>query len=277
MKLSFVCNATSKDKSRLRHFLPAVLAVFDNYIDELIIVFETLPETGRIKKLHGDQTEIMEDADFYHFNNLDSRIKFIATDYTQLDVVSRKYFGIPGINRCQGGTPIFAFLYGLEQAKNDHIIRADCDMIFYDNGFITDAINRLPNYHFIIPPYIFRAKETDEFFTTRCFFMNRRTIHEVLPFIPRRLDLLRSLHRKILRRSSFLALEQMIEFNIEKYQKIKIFHQDVHLGNTMHVCTREEFSIPEIESIISSFIEGKIPKGQYLEGVNFEKSFWIRS
>ena len=141
--VSFVTNATLKDAVRLDVFVPHVLAVFDGSIDELIIVIDGLREAGRISRLH--QSEAIADTItptyLEKLKTTDTRIKIINCDYSQVKSISRKWFNQPEVIRCQDGTPIFAFLFGIEQCKNEKIIRSDCDMFFYENGFL-DAIHQ---------------------------------------------------------------------------------------------------------------------------------------
>ncbi len=268
-KFSFVTNATLDDGVRLEKFVPQVLSVFGDYIDELLIVVDSKPEEGRIKKLHGRNSYQKATIDDFRRDFNSSKVKIVKVDYTVLDNVSEKWFGEKGVNRCQNGTPIFAFLYGIEQCKNDMIIRSDCDILFYDKGFL-DELRRFENdYDIIQLPFL----NNDIIpFSTRAFFINRQRMNAIVPLRAHKLDIVRRLHRFIFRRESYLALEQILDKEIEHF-KIKFHALNTEKGYTMHIPRRDEF--PALAPIIKRFSKGDIPKDQLLVKHDYHLKCWM--
>ncbi len=267
-KLSFVTNATLSDGLRLDIFLDGIIKVFKERLDEIVVVVDNRTETGRIKALHHNYIDQTIPLDRVMKKYSSSLVRFIDLDYSQLEQVSSKWFGQGNVNRCQNGTPIFAFIYGIEKCKNELIIRSDCDILFLDRGFIQQTINLSEEWDLIQLPFL---NDTRIPFSTRSFFLNRIKMQQVLPFTPYKLDFIRRVHRFINGRSSFLALEQMLEKEIDK-GKIQLKELNTQFGYTMHVPTREDFN--GIETVLNRFYTGQIPLAQLRNKHDYISSLW---
>jgi hypothetical protein len=274
--ISFVTNSTRKDYLRLKYFIPAALKVFGDRISEFLIVLETKAEEGRIAAQHSSinniDGHILSDDRIELIKSIDSRIRFIKTDYNNINDISQKYFNEDNVIRCQTGTPIFAFLYGIENAKEDLIFRADCDVIFYDNGFINNSLNEMNNFDVIQPPLL--KNRSTQNFTTRAFFINRKRINKKFPLTLHKLDVFRRFHRKLFGRATVHSLEEIFYHNSQQ-GKLDIKFLSSDLGNTMHICTREEFALENIPEVIDNFTNGNIPIVQKNFIDNFNINFWV--
>ncbi len=199
----------------------------------------------------------------------DARIRIVDCDYSRVKEISRKWFNRNKMIRCQAGTPIYAFLFGLEQCKNNKIIRSDCDILFFNNGFM-DQLNTDDHPDIVQLP---RLNDEPIEFSTRQFFIQKQNIEKKLPLAPFKLDLIRRLHRYVNNRSSYLALEQMIQLNIEK-GKLTFEKYSTRLGYTMHVSKRQEFADKDIAFVEQLFRSGKIPVLQLAYNHDYQKELW---
>ena len=271
-KFSFVTNSTLNDKSRLDVFIPGVLSVFGNHISELLVIIDSKTEEGRIKALHqSDLTNTLDVESINALRKLDSRIKFIDLDYGQVEYISQKYFKLKNVVRCQSGTPIFAFLYAIEQATSPYVFRSDCDILFYNKGFIEKIFDKKDKYDLIQPPYL---NDSVVDFSTRSFFINKKSIANKSPLKMLFLDVLRRIHRTSLGRTSFLALEQILQKNIQD-KKITCLNLSVATGFTMHVPRRSDFLEDRFFEIYKRFINGDIPFQQLLLQHDYKKEYWL--
>ena len=237
-------------------------------LEEVVVVIDKQEETGRIKKLHSNAAVIPLDPDALQLKLDDSRLRFVDLNLKALNAVSEKWFNVPGVLRCQAGTPIFAFLYGIEICTSPFILRTDCDIFFLDQGFVSKALSLLPDYDLVQPPFLNNDRIP---FSTRSFFINRDRISRKLPIKLLRLDLFRQFHRRLHHRPTWMALEQIMDWNIEN-GKLDLFRCDISLGYTMHVSKRSDFD--DIETVIESFLEGNLPEKQLLDQHNYIPGHW---
>lgn len=267
-KLSFVTNATYQDGLRLNTFIPAVLNVYGDTLDELIVIVDRMPEEGRIRELHGEYDSKQISLEYITRKYTSTVVRFMDLDYSKLDEVSFRWFGRNGVNRCQNGTPIFAFLFGIEQCRNQHIIRSDCDILFYDKGFINAVVSFSSNYDVVQLPFLNNKSIP---FSTRCFYINKNRIFDLVPISLIKLDAFRRIHRWIMGRSSFLALEQILDASMKK-GVIKCHSLDTSYGYTMHIPKRSDFD--NIEYVLDYFFKGQIPSSQLEVKHDYNIAFW---
>ena len=241
-----------------------------------IITYDKEPTEGRISDLHKTSNNIKSiESYFNEIMCLDSRIRIIDLDYDDSTEILNKWFrGNERPIRCQGGTPIYAFIYGIEKAESDLLLKVDCDIVFYNKGFIYKAIEMLQhkNFDLVEPPGL--RSNTSFGFSTRTFFINKKSFYSKLPIRAHQLDLLRKIHRKINKRPTFLSLEQMLQIEISNRN---ISHQIIstEFGNSMHISTLEEMNLPIIKEVIEKFGNGFIPEEQKTNSDNFFIDHWV--
>jgi hypothetical protein len=281
--LGIVTNASANDADRLRLTIPHWLSVFGRRLTEIVIVLDEAPPTGRIAKLHGNSdgesfsqrlanvVEIVE-----YFRRKDSRVKLRKVPKgPEMDEILIKWFGPSSerIDRCQAGTPIAPFIAAFEASKTPTTLRVDCDMLLYDNGWVEYAIKILESGHFdlIEPPRC--GGGGDGGVSTRALMLARNKFDKVLPIEPAQLDFLRRIHRNLIGRSTYLALEQMLDKAI-RGNKINYCMLSVQLGFTLHIAKREQASLPIMKSVVSSVERGYLPLQQKLHGHDFFEDAW---
>lgn len=267
-KISFVTNATLHDGKRLKIFLPAVIRVFDSVLEELIVVVDRKPESGRIKKLQAGAPELFFDPDDILLELKDPRVRFENLDYSNVATVSSKWFSKRNVVRCQAGTPIFAFLYGIEICKLPYIVRSDCDILFSDSGFIEKAKYLLPSYDLLQMPFLNNHLVS---FSSRCFYVNMSNMERKLPLKISKLDPIRQLHRMLKLLPTYMALEQTLERNIQM-GIISCYRFTTGDGYSMHVPYRKDFD--DLEHIADRFIKGQIPSEQFNLQHDFNRVYW---
>lgn len=270
-KFSFVTNATKMDGGRLSVFLPIVLQVFGDFIDEVLVILDTRPEEGRIKKLHKNASSAQVSVEEVCASIKDFQIRLIELDYSKIDEISEKWFGVKGVNRCQAGTPIFAFLYGIEQCQHSNIIRSDCDILYCNLGMI-DEIQRLSKKFDLIQfPFL---NDGSIAFSTRSFYINRERVYRKLPLKLHKLDFLRTIKRAYSGKPNWLALEQILD------AEILMDHLQLHVvqtskGYTMHIPSRGDFV--GLQPIAERFVLGKIPERQLKIQHDYKQTLWSES
>ena len=97
----------------------------------------------------------------------------------------------------------FAFLKGNSfRSMKGIILRTDCDIIYYDEGWVDKSIQSLieNKYDIIEPPIL---GEIDYGFSSRCFLLNKKTFMQKMPIRAYKLDPLRRIDR-ILKREVFI-------------------------------------------------------------------------
>ena len=270
--ISLTVNATTFDEPRLLAFIPRLVKTFNIYFDELLIIHDSQIPEGRIALQHNISNDQITDNKFLDdISLIDERIRIVKFDSKKLEETSKFFFKEKNINRCSDGTPITAFLYGIKAAKNNMIFRADCDVFFYDNGFIKNALKILKEgrFLFVQPPSPWNSFKT---FSTRGFFVNRFLFEQTLPIKLYQHNLF-NLAKKILKNkysNPYLSLEGIMQ---KKYES-QVYFQQLTLGNMLHVCKRDEFLNQDISRNLDAFCEGNIPVSQTNTSINYISELW---
>jgi hypothetical protein len=150
--LSLVTNASANDAERLGLVAPHWISVLGARLAELIIVVDTVEPSGRIAKLHAKNDDephaVMLKRVIDIINELsrwDPRIVMATLPEGNVRSSMIGWFGDKKleIDRCQSGTPILPFIAALEAATCPIVLRADCYMLFHDNGWIRKGADLL--------------------------------------------------------------------------------------------------------------------------------------
>lgn len=280
MTISLVTNACAGDAARLRIVIPSWQRTFGDRFDELVIVLDTRPPSGRIADLHGplspDALEEVREA-LHALASGDSRIRTDELDDDALGTTARRWFTTGTPLRCQAGTPILAFARAFDAAKEGRVVlRADCDMVFYDAGWLEEAVRQLESEHLDLaePSHLEERPDPTYAVSTRVLLLdNRQFGSRHLPMRPHRLDALRRLHRWRHRRPPWLALEQMLSIEVEA-GRMRHHVMPGELGYSMHIATRADATRPDLPGIVLAFERGEIPPEQVRAGWNFDARAW---
>lgn len=276
--VSIAANVCAADTAIILHTVPSWLRVFGNQLSEILLIVDELSPVGRILAHH---KQAYTNQDLYtaikQVAALDSRVRYAALDYRTVRDTSLRWFGEPDVVRCQSGTPIFAFAYAIEKAESDIILRVDCDMLFFDRGWLGKGIQLLESetVDLVEPPKLgMNHHPYHNMISTRAFMLKPSAfIRKCTPLKAHRLDWGRRIHRYFTGRPTWLSLEEI--FKKEKDRK-RIKHEllDTDLGFSIHVYTREYAVRQHFKNVVTKIESGFVPSFQLNEGWNLVLDFW---
>jgi len=193
-----------------------------------------------------------------------------------MQTLLKKWFNKGTPIRCQAGTPIAAFIQAVEESEAEMVLRCDCDMLFYENGWLGKALKLFEEgvYDLIEPPHLgFRGNQASPV-STRAFLLRPHAFARTcLPMKAHRLDPARRIHRYLHGRPTWLALEQM--FSVEKAQdRLRHGILNEQLGFSLHVPNRGDVLLPGFENIVSNVECGRVSESQQISGMNFYPPKW---
>jgi len=271
--LSLVTNVSLADDMRIRESIPHWLRALGAQLRELVVVVDPEPPTGRIAELHRvtvDTTTLMDAVKVVAA--LDDRIRVVRLPPADASpAVAARWFrrGVP--LRCQAGTPIFAFIFAIDEASNDFILRADCDMVFFDEGWVDDGVGMLEreDAELVQPP---GPGSPLVGVSTRALLLRRdRLRQKALPMRAHKLDPARRVHRILCGRPQWLALEQMLAKEVEAG---RLIHRGLRAGGySMHVTSRDDMQAAVDLGVLGRVESGELPAGQ-VSSHDFVPSAW---
>jgi hypothetical protein len=278
MKFTLSTNVSFADFNMIKYTLPNWLRVFDQRLDELIVVVDPQKPTGRLAGQYNKYAELQQLMDSVEsISKLDCRIRVeFLNDINKINQFLGKWFfkGYP--YRCQSGTPISAFIYAVEECKTDFILRCDCDMLFFENGFLDEAIDRFQKKTFDIlePPLLGFDENWNTPASLGAFMIFKYNFtSNCLPMKAHKLDYFRRIHRTLKSRPVYLNLEEMV--TIEKNEnRIRHCRLDQSLGFSLHLINRDDVLLPNFENIIKHVEQGIVPDAQRNIGRNFNPALW---
>jgi hypothetical protein len=249
-------NVCLADWPIVRYSVPSWLRVFGTALAEVVVVVDEHPPTGRIAELNPD---LWDKGRLWHelsvLKKHDPRVRVLRLSECPSGAVSQKWFGESCPARCQAGTPILAFICALEATHQDWVLRTDSDMLFSEAGWLEAAEHLLDQGLLVEPPRL--ALETPVV-STRAIMMKRSRFAKFLPIKPWRLSPLRRLHRAVKGRTTWLALEQMLE---REKRKGRIKHSILTRtwGFSLHVVRRQYSTEPWFGTVVKMVEAGKVP------------------
>ncbi len=277
--ISLVTNASVADDLRIRSTVPSWLRVFGERLREVVIIVDQSAPTGRIARLHGTLGSSASLAEaIADLEAGDRRVRhqfFPGAEPPQ--ATARRWFrrGVP--LRCQAGTPILAFARAFDSAAENLVLRADCDMLFVEAGWLDAATKLLRSgaADLVEPPRLGQPERSKTVeISTRALMIDRQAFDaRCLPLPAHRLDVLRRLHRRLSGRPTWVALEQM--FQREK-QRGHLRHVVLEnsLGYSMHVATRDDVRVEGFAEIVAQFEHRAMPAAQNGRW-NFLPAAWV--
>lgn len=265
--ISLVTNAAPGDDRRLHHMIPSWLRTVGDHVSELLIVVDEQPPAGRIARLHGGAGSLEAlHEEIARLEASDPRIRHeILPDPDHLEDIARRWFKWGRPMRCQDGTPILAFVYAILRGSEDLVMRADCDMVFCERGWMDASLEllRRGEADLVEPCRRDCAERTASArMSTRVLLLDRTRFEQnVLPITPHRLDPARRLHRFLKRRPGWLGLEQMLERE-KRDGRLRHVVLELELGFSLHMVRRSDALLPGFEAIVRSVERGELPAPQ---------------
>lgn len=282
---SLIINVARGDVPILQYTLPHIFDTHKIHFDDIVIVVDESAAEGRIRQ-HSPQYSLEElygVLGAMRQQGYEFRQETVSYNRQDVKRTFSKWFGRSSVGfRCAGGTPIYAFLYGLEQAQYDFCLHLDSDMLIYDPGptsWVQKAVEVLKN----TPEVLFvnqtwgpqtRAsaspkaipsvdlgfeQRVSQVFSTRCFLFSMRNLEErFLPIVPVKHPILKRVIYSFQRRSSYLALEQIIGLALVRKN---FFRADLDLewGFNLHAWDKRVFQDTQITIVLNQIAAGQIP------------------
>ncbi len=274
VKFSLVTNASAKDAVRLATVLPHWVRVFGGRLEEICVLVDGRPAEGRIGRLHavGNNLDaVTEQLD--RFAAQDSRLRWRLLDYARLPEVSRTWWTVGEPVRCQDGSPVFAFASALLEARGRFILRADCDMLFREDGWLEEGIRLLTSgtADMVAPP---RLGNSPSRVSSRAMLVDWENFApRFLPMRAAQLDWPRRIHRRFQGRPGWRGFEDsLLELARSGRAKFTVLPQK--LGASMHVVRVADFSEPRMERVVAQWEQATIPAHQLEYGWDYLPSAW---
>jgi len=281
MTFAIATNACLTDAVRLRNIIPSWLRTFADRLDDIVIVVDLQPPTGRIAALHvgyGTSDELFRELDA--LTRLDQRVRYVTFDPgAASDSLAKRWFVDGKPVRCQGGTPILAFVAAIEAARSETVLRADCDMLFHENGWLARATELLGSGAFDVvePPRLgyVRGPQPATVSTRALVLRPREFAARRLPIVAHRVDPARRLLRSLQRRAPWLALENMLDCERRRGRlHHTVLDGEPSQGFSLHVATRQEAALPWFPEVVRAVERGDVPDKQRAGDGNFDATAW---
>jgi hypothetical protein len=280
-RFAIATNVSIFDAAMIKHTIPHWLRVFGDRLSKILIVLDRTPPIGRIAELHSSKGRIDEvESILERHSTNDKRIQIVeaASKGSQLEqAYSRAWFAWGTPIRCQIGTPILVFIQAVLECSGDFVMRCDCDMLFNESGWLNKSIDLLAKDEFdlVEPPRLGLFRITNEKVSSRAFILRPQVYKQkFLPMKPYMLDPLRIIHRLIHRRPVWLALEQMLQREVDVGRLRHKILRDSGLGFSMHVARREDALTCGFANVVESVEEAPVPQMQRELGWNFVPDAW---
>lgn len=282
---SLVTNVCANDINRVRLIFPHWLRVFGKRIADLTIVLDRSLPVGRIATQQGNGNgsrhtkNLLEVEAILHAQMaMEPRMRIIEMPQGETRAVNtRKWFGPSGsnIDRCQAGTPIAGFIAAWQAGQERFVLRADCDMLFHEAGWLDAAIELLGSGGAdMVEPPRHRPDRGDYKVTTRVALIDAPAfMRNILPLRPYRLDPIRRWHRRLQGLPPWLSLEQMLQKEREA-GRLRYEVLPPELGQWLHVARNDEAGLPFMPVVAESVRQGRIPAAQRLAGWDFSVAAW---
>jgi hypothetical protein len=282
MAYEVVMNVTDIDGVIVSHTIPHLLRVHKDMICRLTVVLDERKRTGRLQAAE-TKHDVVRTLDEIASVVSSTAINVVRLDYSQAKATMRRWFGDERVAaRCAGGTPLLAFLFGMDQASAEYVLRTDCDMTYCDAspcGWLTDGRRLLDDYPdiYFVNPYLgppggsgasgFTAVKGEtglrlsRTFSTRCFLYKRSKLERLLPLVRARHHFPKRVQYRIQGRSGERALEQSIAMTLKASG---MYRCDLEASSAIaiHVARRARFAEPGFESIVWDVEHGRFPECQ---------------
>ncbi len=276
---SIATNACAHDFEIVSYTLPSWLRVFGSRLAQVHVIVDERPASGRIAanraRAQADPRRLREFL--AHLAQSDCRVQVSSLGEIPQERSLRKWFTNGAPDRCQAGTPILPFVAAFEASDAEFVLRADCDMLFSENGWLAEAMRLLATEQtdLVEPPRLGHAAGGGGGrISTRALMIRPSMFYErCLPIAPHRLGLVRRLHRFLQGRPTWLALEQMLEVE-RRRGRIRHAILDNALGFSVHVDQRSFPSSEWLRGVVGKIEAGDVTPAQRRIGWNFSTEAW---
>jgi hypothetical protein len=273
--ISIATNASLCDLHRLRMILPHWARTFDDRVGEIVVVVDEREPEGRIGRLHGKvypKQAIYDELE--RLGRIDARLRWVPLTLEALAPTSRKWFRRGQPIRCHDGSPIYAFVRSVEEARGEVVLRADCDMLFVEQGWLAEACALLEagSVDLIGPPRLGGSMGP---ISSRAFLLQPKGFAQrCLPLAPCKVDWMRRPVRFLQGRPRWKALEDHFR-RAEAEGRLRYRTLDPSLGCSLHVIAISEVEDPGFARVVQELEAGRIPRAQAQSGWDYVPRAWL--
>jgi hypothetical protein len=282
MAYEVVMNVTDIDGTIVSHTIPHILRSHKDTICRLTVVIDERKRTGRLQAAETKHDVVQTLGEIASVVG-STAINVVRLDYSQAKATMRRWFGNERVAaRCAGGTPLLAFLFGMDQASAEYVLRTDCDMIYFDgspDGWLTDGRRLLDDYPdiYFVSPYLGPPGDSasngvtaergktglrlSHAFSTRCFLYKRSKLESLLPLVRATHPFPKRVQYCAQGRSGERALEQSIAMTLRARGTYRC-DLEPSSAIAIHVAHRGRFVEPGFESIVCDVEHGRFPECQ---------------
>jgi hypothetical protein len=282
MAYEIVMNVTDIDGTIVSHTIPHMLRTHKDAIFRLTVVIDERKRTGRLQAAE-TKHDVVRTLDEIAATAGSTAINVVRLDYSQAKETMLRWFGNERVAaRCAGGTPLLAFLFGMDQASAEYVLRTDCDMVYYDAsacGWLTDGRRLLDDYPdiYFVNPHLgppggsgsngITAEKGEaglrlsHAFSTRCFLYKRSKLENWRPLVRAMHPLPKRVQYFAQGRSGDRALEQSIAATLKARGTYRC-DLEPSSAIAIHVAYRRRFAEPGFESIVRDVEHGHFPECQ---------------
>ena len=277
-----VMNVTNIDGMIVSHTIPHILRTHKDTISRLTVVIDERKRTGRLQAAE-TKHDVVRTLDEIASAAGSTAINVVRLDYPQAKTTMRRWFGNERVAaRCAGGTPLLAFLFGMDQASAAYVLRTDCDMIYFDaspSGWLTDARRLLDDYPdiYFVNPHLGPPGGSDSngitaekggaglrlshAFSTRCFLYKRSKLEALIPLVRAMHPFPKRVQYFAQGRSGERALEESIAMTLKARGTYRC-DLEPSSAIAIHVAHRRRFAEAGFESIVCDVEHGRFPECQ---------------
>jgi hypothetical protein len=282
MAYEVVMNVTDIDGSIVSHTIPHILRTHNGTICRLTVVIDERKRTGRLQAAE-TKNDIVRTLGEITLVAGNIRMNVVRLDYSQAKATMHRWFGNKRVAaRCAGGTPVLAFLFGMDQASAAYVLRTDCDMLYFDAslcGWLADGRRLLDDHPdiYFVNPYLGPPGERDSngitaqkdeaglrlssAFSTRCFLYKRSKLESLLPLVRAMHPFPKRVQYHAQGRSGERALEESIAMTLRARGAYRC-DLEPSSAVAIHVADRGRFAKPGFESIVCDVEHGRFPECQ---------------
>jgi hypothetical protein len=278
ISFSIAANVCAAESKMILHTVPNWLRIFGARLTEVLLVVDEEAPSGRIASQHKLlYAKHQLDVAIGELETTDARVRHVMLDYSAVQRTSQRWFAERNVIRCQSGTPIFAFVRAIEEVSSDIVLRTDCDMLFFDAGWLYHAVHLLDSetVDFVEPPKLgMNQHGYQTTISTRAFMLKKSSfLMKCLPLKAHKLRWLRRLHRALNGRPPWLSLEESLTKEKQR-GRFKHLLLGADEGFSVHVYNREYAHLDQMKTAVSAIEAGSVPEAQVSEGWNLVLELW---
>ena len=289
-------NVAPGDFRHCKYLLRKQLELFSKQVSEILITYDSKPRKIQNIDVHEENKKLFKEL-FTELKIEFPSLKVQEIDYSPATIerVYSKYFGKTIPTHDYRGAPVYGYIYGIEEAKEDFVIHIDSDMFFggLSQTWVKEALELMKSNEKVLvtgplpgPPHpekklirqsrYFNFKPEDYYFgfysmSTRIFMLNKKRLYGLLK--PHKPALQQWIFGLIEGFDSLEALEIIISNLMKRENFLRVDFKGEEPGLwSIHPTYRSDEFYKRIPEMIERVIKNDVPEEQ-LGDYNFSMNF----